>query len=345
MSNEFKLRKYDGNPIFSPNPENPWESFSVCNPAAWYDDGKFLMLYRAAGNDAEHRIHFGLAESCDGFNFRRVSNEPVLSPSLDGADAGCIEDPRLVKFGEWYYVTYAYRPLPPGRYWLNPDSLADMPKTPADAPRFYRENMTQSGLLMSKDLRKFHRLGRITHPSDDNRDVILFPEKVKGRYALLHRSKMQIGEKYGCRYPSIWIAFSDDLLCWDEGTLLMSARYDWERKIGGASPPLKTDEGWLLFYHGVDGKGVYRVGAALLDLDNPVRILARSPLPLMEPTEPYERKGLYGECVFPTGNVVVDGRLYLYYGTADQHCCVATCEVKELLDYMKKHLEVQNEPV
>jgi predicted GH43/DUF377 family glycosyl hydrolase len=329
----MQLKRFERNPILTPLPENPWENFSVCNPAVWYEKGRFYLLYRAAGDDNDHYIHFGLAESKDGFSFTRVSSHPVLSPSVDGPDAGCIEDPRIVKFGDWYYITYAYRPLPPGRYWENEASLAYMPENPPDAPRFYRENQTQSGLLMTKDFHNFHRLGRITHPADDNRDVILFPEKINGKYAMLHRSKRLAGGKYGCEHPSIWIAFSDDLLTWDDGTLLLKGSFPWTDKIGGASPPLLTDKGWLMLYHGVKD-GVYRVGAALLDKKNPTRIISLPSGFIMEPECDYEINGLYGECVFPTGNVIVGDTLLVYYGAADKYCCVATCKVEEIINYL-----------
>ena len=113
----MKLRKHKHNPILEPNEQNHWESFAVCNPGAWYEKGKFYLLYRAAGKDDDHRISFGLAVSEDGFNFQRISDRPVFKPSPDGPDAGAVEDPRIVKFGTDFYVTYAARPYPPGQYW------------------------------------------------------------------------------------------------------------------------------------------------------------------------------------------------------------------------------------
>src|SRR5690606_13213251 len=102
--------------------------------------------------------------------------------------------------------------------------------------------------------------------------------------------------------------------------------------------PLKTDEGWLLIYHGVEngGKGYYRVGVALLDLNDPTKILARAEKFIMEPEHDYEINGMYKGCVFPTGNVIVDGILYVYYGAADKYVGVATCKVSDLLDFLKK---------
>jgi predicted GH43/DUF377 family glycosyl hydrolase len=339
----FTLQKYSGNPILSPLAEHSWENFSVCNPGACFDQGIFRLLYRAAGNDAAHRIHFGLAVSEDGFCFTRTSATPVFSPSFDGPDAGCVEDPRIVRFGADYFISYAYRIFPPGRYWLNHDSAVDKPKADLCAPRFVRENLTASGLVITRDFKSFQRLGRITPAHLDDRDVVLFPEKVRGRFVMLHRPREWVGQIYGCDYPSIWISFSDDLLHWDNNTLLAKNTFPWETKIGAASPPIKTQQGWLTFYHAVDKKGVYRVGAVLLDIENPKHVLARVPHPLLEPQESYELNGLYSGCVFPTGNVVIGDMLFVYYGAADRVCCVATASMKELLSYLSQFPVISGE--
>ncbi len=330
----MKLKKYENNPILGPNSKNAWESLVACNPGAWYEDGKFYLLYRAAGDDQEHYIHLGLAESDDGFNFTRVSDQPVFSPSKDGPDAGCVEDPRIIKMDDTFYVTYAYRPFPPGRYWeFAPDEVQTF-DVPDSAPLCLRKNIANTGLAISKDLKNYTRLGRITRTDLDDRDVILFPEKVKGQYVRLHRPKEWIGEAYGCEYPGVWISFSDDMMEWHDSQLLIKGEESWEKKIGGSTPPLKTDKGWLTLYHGVGDAGIYRVGIMLLDLDDPTKVIARATDYIMEPEHDYETKGFYDGCVFPTGNVIVDDTLYVYYGGADKYCCVATCSVSELLDYV-----------
>ncbi|MDD2706847.1 MAG: glycosidase [Verrucomicrobiae bacterium] len=324
----MKLTRHASNPILRPEPRNPWENFAVCNPGVWFENGVFSMLYRAAGDDPAHRIYFGLASSRDGVRFERVSDQPAVSPSVDGPDAGCVEDPRIVKFGTRFYITYAYRPFPPGRYWLNPGGLADMPKGPAGAPRLVKENLTNSGVLMSDDLRHFHRLGRLTEPNSDNRDVVFFPEKVNGRHVLLHRKK----ELPGTQYPAIWISFLDDLMEYNDGVLLAKNAFWWETKLGAGCPPLRTDAGWLMIYHGVCARGVYRAGAMLLDLDDPRKIIGRTPEPILEPECEFERSGIWSDCVFPTGNVIVDGILHVYYGAGDKCICLATCRLDDLLD-------------
>jgi predicted GH43/DUF377 family glycosyl hydrolase len=332
----MKLKKYEGNPIIAPNENNPWEELCVCNPGAWYEDGRFYLLYRAAGNDAEHSIYFGLAESTDGFTFERVSDKPVLAPSSDGPDAGCVEDPRIVKFEDHFFVTYAYRPFPPGQYWKFAAGKVLTYDSPQSAPLCIRENLTNSGLLMSKDLRSFKRLGRVTKTNLDDRDVILFPEKVNGKFYMLHRPKEWVGEQYGCNAPSIWISCSEDLMEWGDSKLLLRGEGGWEEKVGGSAPPIKTEEGWLTLYHAVDSEGIYRVGVVLLELEDPAKVIARATDFIMEPEQDYEFEGFYHGCVFPTGNVVVGDTLYVYYGGADKYCCVATCSVSGLLDYVKK---------
>ena len=335
-SRECKLLKYHGNPILEPEPANPWESLVVCNPGVWLsNDGTFHMLYRAAGNDPEHIIRFGLATSPDGFHFKRASTEPILGPSIDGPDAGCIEDPRIVRLDGHYYITYAYRPYHPGQYWLSPENSAYNPSD-ASLPPLLGRNMTASGLLISDDLRTFRRLGRITRSAVDDRDVILFPDRINGRFAMLHRPMQWVGPKYGTNYPSIWLSVSDDLLSWPTSHLLARNEFAWERKLGGATPPIWTKHGWFMLYHAVDEVGVYRVGAMLLDLDDPLLVTARTRKPIMEPEADYEWNGLYPHgVVFPTGNVVKDGTLFVYYGCADQTTGVATIDFEALVNHLR----------
>lgn len=336
----MKLKKHENNPIFSPNLNNSWESLVVCNPGVWYEDGQFFMLYRAAGDDEEHVIRIGLATSKNGYDFERVSDYPVLIPSEDGPDAGCVEDPRIVKFDDEYYITYAFRPFPPGQYWKFKHDEVLRPDVGEHAPIFVRENMTNSGLAVTKDFKHYKKLGRITESSLDDRDVILFPEKINGKYVMMHRPKEYVGKAYNVKHPSIWLKFSDDLLNWipQPSYLLISGiEGTWEEKIGGSTPPLKTKDGWLVLYHGVEngGQGYYRVGALLLDIEDPLKVLGRTKDFIMEPETEFETKGYYNGCVFPTGNVIIDNTLFVYYGAADKYIGVATCDVDELIEYIK----------
>lgn len=337
----MKLTKFEGNPILSPNPANAWENLVTCNPAAWYESGKFSLLYRAAGDDPEHHIYIGLAESDDGFHFRRVQSTPVLAPTPDNFDAGTVEDPRIVRYNNEFYLTYAFRPYSPGQYWKYEYDQVVAPHHAPEAPKCLSRNVGNTALAVSTDLRSFKKIGRVTEPSIDDRDVILFPEKIGGRFYMLHRPKEYVGASYGTEYPAIWIKSSDDLMSWNvPSKLLMKGREWWEEKIGGSAPPLRTDAGWLMLYHGVDRNFVYRVGACILDINDPTKVLYRTRDFILEPETPFEKNGLYKwGVVFPTGNVIVDGTLYVYYGASDQYCCVATANVDELINFIKSNTQ------
>lgn len=335
----IQLQRYRNNPILSPLAGSWWESLAVTNPAVWQDpaSGEVTMLYRAAGSDPEHRIYLGLARSRDGFHFERVSDEPVLGPSKDGFDAGCVEDPRMVKIEDWFYVTYACRPFPPGQYWLPRDERGyGPPQLPEHFPWIYRKNATATGLALTRDFKTWFRAGRLTNPTADDRDVYLFPEKIGGFYYMIHRPMNWTGPTYGTDFPAIWISRSNDLLQWTESKILAQARgEDWESaKIGGNTPPIRTRAGWLTLYHAVGPDGRYRLGALLLDLEDPFLVLRRTADWLMQPEETYELDGFYPGVCFPCGKFVRDGVLFVYYGGADRYVCLATVELDALLDQM-----------
>ena len=334
----MKLQRFKGNPILRPNPKNKWESIVTTNPGAWYDkeSGKVFMLYRAAGNDVGHRIHFGLAVSTDGYRFKRVSDRPAFSPSKDGFDAGCVEDPRIVKIGDYFYITYATRPYEPGQYWLPIEkNMHRVPERPAEFPHSLRTNWTATGLALTKDFKTYKRAGRLTNPMLDDRDAIIFPEKINGKFAMIHRPMSWIGKDYGTDHPAMWISFSDDLLTFTKSTMLAKAKNStWETNLGGNTPPIRTKHGWLIIYHAVGPDWLYRLGAMLLDLDDPSKVIHRTPEWILQPEEEYEVKGYYNGVVFPCGAVVIDNTFFVYYGGADKYVGLATCS----LDALLKHL-------
>lgn len=339
----MKLQKYEKNPILKPNADNQWEERCVLNPAVIYDEEKkeFVMIYRAAGNDIRHQIKFGLAKSKDGIKFERQSDKPVFDVPHNEADGGCVEDPRCVKLGDIYYITYAARAYAPGRYWLEeykegitraPRFLDETDVISEEMPVFAKDNITVSYLAATKDFKTYKKLGRITDATVDDRDVYLFPEKVNGKYVRISRPKFKTSK---VKMPSVWISFGDDLIEYGPPRLLMTGETWWEtQRIGGGCPPIKTKQGWFMLYHGVDDKGIYRVGAVVLDPENPEKIIARTKNFLMEPEYWYETGGIYNGCVFPTGNAVKDGILYIYYGCADTYIGLATVKFDELMDYL-----------
>ena len=333
---EDLIKRYGKNPVLKANPQNDWENHCVLNPAVIYDDEneRFVMLYRAAGNDVKHVIRLGLATSEDGFTFTRCSDKPVFDCDENDADGGCVEDPRLTKIDGAYFLTYAARAYAPGRYWLPYDEYVkqgyEIEKQCECQPAFLRTNHTVTYLATTCDFHRFKRLGRITDSRYDDRDVYLFDRKVNGKYVKISRTKYNDGS---VKMPSIYISFSDDVVEWGEQTLLLTGREWWETaRIGGACPPIYTERGWFMLYHGVDDRGTYRVGAVILDKDDPRKVLARTKNYLFEPEAEYERVGLYNCCVFPTANILRGDTLYIYYGCADKYVSVATADFEALFD-------------
>ena len=317
------------NPIIVPG-QLPWRQAAVFNPAVLYDNGEYFLYERAAVGLRPFQCHIGLLKSSDGVNFTHVSDQPVLTGAMIGYPHASLQDPRVVKIDGLVYLIYAMRPYAnncnPTGVGLPEYSKATYPGWDGDQSK----NVTRSAIAVSEDGVHFRHLGYTTPEGLDDRDNILFPEKIQGRFALLRRPQPTAGHP---SKPSMWLSYSQDLLSWSEPELLAKPEYDWEGgKIGGSTPPLRTEKGWLVLYHGVDKHDVYRVGAMLLDLENPAKILARTAQPIMEPQEYYERFGLVlPNVIFPTGNIIKDGILSVYYGCCDTCIGLATIPVQEIL--------------
>jgi len=310
----MKLVRYEGNPIIKPRGDD-WESVATFNCAALYKGGKIHVLYRAVGDYVRYASHQGYAVFDENLNLLERPDEPVFGPDLRLWEMS-IEDPRLTEIESEVYMTYVVTPTPspPGAVRRR----LGIPKPRTAAPR--------TALARVRDFKSFERLGIITPYDADERDVVLFPEKIQGKYAAIHRPSNWIGPGYPVERPSIWFAFLDGL----PGRMyshkvIMQPKQPWEaKKIGAGPPPIKTERGWLLIYHGVDPDHVYRAGAALLDLEEPWRVITRTEEPVLEPEEPYEVEGDVPNVVFPEGAVLVGDRLLVFYGAADKVCCVAS---------------------
>jgi len=286
------LKRFLQNPILKPKKENVWESKLVFNPAAVYHNGLVHLLYRAVGDDNISRI--GYAISSNGYEFLRL-DKPVFIPRGILESKGC-EDPRLVYLDNQFYMTYTS----------------------------YSTNGVRVSLASTHNLIQWKRYG-VVLPDMDTKDAVLFPEKIKGNYVMFHRPMTPP--------RSIWIAFSEDLIHWHDSKMVMApveGRWDGVG-IGAASPPIKTEKGWLLIYHGVDEDAVYRLGVALFDLENLSSLVSRYSEPILEPEEDYELHGEVKEVVFATGICEIEDTYYIYYGAADRVICGARVEKETLL--------------
>ncbi len=296
-----KLRRISKKPILTPKKEHDWEAGAVFNCAAIYDNGLVHMIYRATdidsgGAEGKFISRLGYAVSKDGVDFNRLE-KPVMSNDTEQEKRGC-EDPRIVKIEDTFYMMYTgYGDRFPGDYRIC--------------------------LASSKNLIDWKRHGVVLN--EPNKDASLFPEKINGKYVMFHR-----------REPDVWIAFSEDLRNWDGHRVVMTPipDSDWEHnKIGIAGPPIKTDEGWVLIYHGTTRRGRYSLGIALLDLDNPSRVLARQKEPILEPELDWEINGCVPNVVFSCGQAVLNDRVIVYYGGADTVIGAAEVDRDELLDF------------
>ncbi|MDD5530188.1 MAG: glycosidase [bacterium] len=304
------LKRYKGNPILEPIFENSWEARMVYNCAALYEGGKVHLVYRARGVDGGVS-RLGYASSKDGLHIDERLPEPIFTgnSSSDFECFGC-EDPRLTRIEDRIYMCYTA-----------------FGQVPGISRRVNSIQLGMTSISLRDFLNKRWNWEKPWYPffRVDNKDAFLFPERIKGKYVLYHRIP-----------PHMWISYSNDLKNWDEAKILMKIRSGWENfKIGGGAPPIKTKKGWLIVYHGVNEKFHYQLGLAMASLDDPSKIIYRYEKPFLSPTESYEKEGLVPNVVFTCGAVVIKDTLFVYYGGADSVICVATANMKELLNKIK----------
>jgi beta-1,4-mannooligosaccharide/beta-1,4-mannosyl-N-acetylglucosamine phosphorylase len=296
------FQRHHSNPILTPE-DMPFPALAVLNPGAVEQGGQVLLLVRIENCAGHSNIH--VARSENGVDDWEIEPEPLLAygrPDMRYEQWGC-EDPRVSYLAEeqCYYITYTT----------------------------YSPNGAAVGLARSCDLTSAERIGLIFPPN--NKDAALFPKKIDGRWVALHRPDAGDG------IENIWIAFSKDLVYWGEPHCVLKEGHGaaWDAvTVGTGPPPLETDEGWLLLYHGVKLYGrqpVYRVGTALLDKKNVHKVKARSSQAIFKPTELYETSGLVANVVFPTGLIRRGDELWMYYGAADQCIALATARLDDVL--------------
>ena len=303
-----KLVRSRKNPIIQPRPGFSWEGLSTANPGVVNNDGIIHILYRAVD---EHRISsLGYATTVDGETILDRPIQPVFSPTDPWEEWGC-EDPRITHIDGKFYVFYTA----------------------------YSRRGPRIAVASTTDFKSFTRYG-VVGPDHDDKDCALFPERIKGELAAAHRIE-----------PNIELAFFDKIRKLDrsprdpnspsylkriEANVIMKPEKKWEaQKVGIGPPPIRTEDGWLIIYHGVDANTVYRTGAALLDLENPCRVIARTPEPILEPEEDYEKAGVVRNVVFPEGAVVMGDELRVFYGGADRVCCTASVPMRALMESLQ----------
>ncbi len=324
------LERFPENPILGPNPENAWESFAAFNPAAFIEQGIVHLLYRAQGHNGLSVL--GYASSKDGYSIHHRENEPAYIPRESfeggfgipsskevvrsymsaGGYGGC-EDPKVSLIKDRVYLTYvAFNGWEPPRIALSWIPLSAFHK---------------------KQWEKWSKPTLISPPGVVDKSAALFPEKVNGKYVIFHRI-----------FPDILIDFVDSLDDFNEKNYLKGQYHItpregfWDRgKLSVGAPPIKTKEGWLVIYHAVSarieegGDLRYKIGAMLLDLNDPTKVIVRSREPILEPETNYENNGHKFGIAYPCGSVVKNGTLFVYYGASDKTVAVATAPLQPFL--------------
>lgn len=243
--------------------------------------------------------HLRLMCSDDGIHFSEPTDVPSKIFGASALETYGIEDCRVSLIDHVYHLTYTQ----------------------------VSENGVGVGLMRTQDWINFSRDGMILPPH--NKDCALFEEKINGQYFCLHRpSGIDLGGNF------IWIGASPDMLHWGEHRCILHTREGmWDcARIGAGTSPIRTEEGWLEIYHGADFNNRYCLGAVLLDLNDPGKVLARSKEPLFEPEMEYETNGFFGNVVFTNGHLVDGDTITMYYGASDEVICGATFSVNEILE-------------
>lgn len=333
----YLLQKLQHNPIIKPIVDHFWESRATFNPAAVYEGGQVHIVYRAVG-DRDVSV-LGYATSCDGVNIDYRHPEPIYTPTQEfeasnpyshrplyspyasggGCFGGC-EDPRITKFDDRFYMMYvAYNGMHHPRVALTSIKVKDFldHKWNWDTPVL------------------------ISPPGMVDKNACLLPEKVNGKYVIFHRI-----------FPNILVDYVDSLefdgQTYLEGEFQITPRRNfWDsRKIGVGAPPIKTPQGWLLIYQAVGDQDPsrYKMGAMLLDLQNPTRVLHRSNKPILEPYEWYENEGHKAGVAYPCGAVTLHNQLFIYYGGADTVVCAASAPLPEFLSHLTSTESAQLTP-
>jgi len=306
VGNRSVFERYAGNPVIKPD-DLPYPANAVFNPGAVKFNGQTLLLMRI--EDLRGFSHLTKATSADGYTRWVIENKPTMLPDPDYQEEQYgLEDPRIVYLEDFdkYAIIYV---------------------------SFSRGGPVVS-IALTQNFQHFERIGCVMPPED--KDAALFPRRIKGKFVLIHRPIIR-GEAH------IWISFSPDLKYWGEHRILIPTRPGWwdHHRVGLGPPPIETPEGWLILYHGVRitaSGSLYRVGIALLDLEDPTKIIYRSNRWIFGPEEQNDFFGDVPGVTFPTGLIYdkESDQLRMYYGTADKFISVATADYSRILELIKR---------
>ncbi len=307
------FKRYKDNPILVPSMW-PYRVNSVFNAGAAIYQDKVLLLVRV--EDMRGFSHLSKAVSEDGLTKWEIDPVPTFAPDPENypEEHYGIEDPRIIKLEEDYHYNLGF----------------------AVVYTSFSKSGPLVSLAVTDDFKTYKRIGVIMPP--DDKDASIFPRRFNGRWALLHRP-VSGNSALGA---NIWLSYSPDLIHWGNSGVLLPARKGswWDAyKIGLGPQPIETPEGWLIIYHGVKSTAagsIYRLGLALLDLDDPSKVIRRSDEWVFGPNEIYERIGDVPDVTFPCGAVVRGDELMMYYGAADTTVAVAVASMKEVIHFVMK---------
>ncbi len=327
-----------------------FENDGVFNPAVISEDDAIHLFYRAVRVGNYSSIGYCRLVQPDKVEVRH--KKPLLFPEYKYESQG-IEDPRISKIEDTYYMTYtAYNKInAAGAVATSPD-LKKFKKegviTPQLTYREYKHLVECSPGLNEKyffhyKIFKEHGLGPEVAGKLNiwDKNLMFFPKRINGKFALLHRIHPGIQLVYFDRFEDLTREFWEDYFMNLEKHIVMDPELYYESShIGGGCPPIETDQGWLLIYHAAQDTPhgfKYHASAALLDLQDPKKEISRLKSPLISPTFKWEKEGVVNNIIFPSGAIVYDDHLYIYYGAADERVGVASIELNELLDQLKKN--------
>ena len=324
-----------------------FENHGVFNPACIVYGGNIHMLYRATSKGNFSSIGYCNLDTPTSVGMRNAN--PLIIPKMPYESQG-IEDPRIVLIDGKYFIAYtAYDGKNALGALMISGDLVNFERMGIITPQFtygefklIMEASEQTNEKYLRFVRLFYERGGAETVSKLmvwDKDIVFFPRKIKGRFAFFHRIYPDIQIVYFDHINDLNMEFWREYMFNIKSYTVLEGKYPFEASyIGGGCPPVETDDGWLIIYHGVEDTPagyVYHACAALLDLDDPTQEIGRLDYPLFSPEMEWEKKGVVGNVVFPTGTIVMDDVLYIYYGAADKYISVASVVLSDLLQELK----------